>query len=564
MLRDFQIDMKNRIYAAWQEPNVFNIIPVLPTGAGKTVLFCNIVSEYQRPSRIIAHRQELIAQASLKLNREGVTHGIDAPKPVISEIVKLHHELHNHSLYSHRSDVRVCSVDSLKDDPRAFSVGLVVIDEGHHVLRGNKWGRAMQSYPNARGLFPTAHALRADSAGLGRDADGLADELVLGPTAREVIDRGFLTDYKIYCPSTDIDFSDVPIGSTGDYSLPQLRSATHKSNRLVGDVVRHYRAYAEGELGITFAVDVESAKDIANAYAAQNIPAHVITAKTPLTVRVQLMRQFRRRQILQLVSVDCLGEGVDVPAVRVVSLARKTASFQLFAQQTGRSLRVDVEDSIAEKWGEYTDAERLMLIEASKKPNAIIIDHVGNVGFHGLPDVRKSYTLDREESRSRSRRGDIQQRICNECTQPYERILLQCPHCGAVPEPPSRSTPEAVDGDLVLLEPEVCAAMRADVERLLHGVFYPPTTVSAPIQKQILKNHQDRVRGLYSLRSAMELWGGWRIHVGEPERVAQKRFYAKFGIDVLTALTLSSADASELEIRVRMDLERNNIVEAVK
>ena len=45
-------------------------------------------------------------------------------------------------------------------------------------------------------------------------------------------------------------------------------------------------------------------------YRGVGVAAEIIAAKTPLAVRGQLIRQFRARNILQLVSVDVLGEGV--------------------------------------------------------------------------------------------------------------------------------------------------------------------------------------------------------------------------------------------------------------
>ena len=107
MLRDFQVALRDQIYAAWQEPNVINVMATMATGGGKTVLFCDIVANYQRPTVLIAHRQELVAQASLALNREHVPHGILAPKAVQKQIIQLHHDTHGYSSYAYRSDTKV-------------------------------------------------------------------------------------------------------------------------------------------------------------------------------------------------------------------------------------------------------------------------------------------------------------------------------------------------------------------------------------------------------------------------------------------------------------------------
>lgn len=565
--RDFQLDLRNRIYAAWAEPNVFNVMPTCATGGGKTVLFCGIIGEYQQPSVVIAHRQELVAQTSLALNRESVPHALIAPRAVREQIIKLHHEWHGYSSYAYRSETRVGGVDTLlnhdKTDRWLSSVGLVVQDEGHHVLRENKWGAAMALFPNARGLFPTAHALRADRAGLGRNADGLVDRLVRGPSCRELIERGFLTDYRVLCPQSDIDFSGLQIGATGDFSLPKLRAVTHASNRIVGDVVRHYLKYAGGKLGVTFAVDIEAALEIANAYNAAGVPAKVITSKTPIAERGQLMRQFRARALLQLVSVDCLGEGVDVPAIEVISMARKTASFQLFAQQFGRALRVMVPDTQAAAWNTYTDAERRAHIAASQKPLALIIDHVGNYIYFAeqgrLVDMPQEYSLERTESRERGSVAAIFLRPCIECALPYERYLVSCPHCGATPEPGSRSTPEQVEGDLEFLDVDALRTLQAEKARI---DAEPPPVFPGAVGFAIQKNHLKRQEAQTVLRKSMQLWGGWREAQGLTTREAQKKFWFEFGVDVLSAQTLGTNETWTLNGKIQEQLATHGVYAA--
>src|SRR5579863_8455260 len=80
MLRDFQYDLKGEIYRAWHESARY-VMCTAPTGSGKTVLFCDIVKEMGCPACLISHRQELVSQAALSLNREAVPHGIIAPQP---------------------------------------------------------------------------------------------------------------------------------------------------------------------------------------------------------------------------------------------------------------------------------------------------------------------------------------------------------------------------------------------------------------------------------------------------------------------------------------------------
>jgi hypothetical protein len=155
------------------------------------------------------------------------------------------------------------------------------------------------------------------------------DELIQGPSGRYLVNEGYLTDYRIFAPPSDLDLSTVTLSAGGDYSPPKLRNAVHKSH-IMGDVVSHYLKLAQGKLGVTFAVDIEAAIEIAQAFKQAGVSAEVISSKTPDVTRHYIMRRFRNREILQLVNVDLLGEGVDVPAIEVVSMARPTCSFALY------------------------------------------------------------------------------------------------------------------------------------------------------------------------------------------------------------------------------------------
>lgn len=570
MLRDFQVDVKSSIYNAWRG-GAYNIMPIMPTGSGKTVVFCDIIRDLDRPACTIAHRQELVAQAALALNRERVPHAIIAQKQVVQQIIALEHEMQGYSCFNSRAQVRAAGVDTIiRHDPtdRWYSqVGVVVQDEGHHVLRENKWGRAQLMFPNARGLFFTAHGVRGDGAGLGRGADGLVDELVVGPCGRDLIRRGFLTDYRIVCVGSDIDFSEVPIGASGDYSMPKLRAATHASKQIVGDVVKHYLRFAPGKLGVTFAVDIEAATKIRAAFNLGGVSAEIITSDTPLNVRGALMKKFRARQILQLVSVDCLGEGVDVPAIEVVSMARRTASWQLMCQQFGRGLRVMVDEKYWQHWDKYTDEQRVTLIAMSPKPKAIIIDHVGNILWHaeqrGLPDTAQEYSLNRRESGARAKSDALKLRVCIECFMPFPRFMLACPNCGGVVQPAGRGSPELVDGDLIELDADVLAALRGEIDRVNGPAAAKIGFLDPSIQRHALRVHHDRYRAQQSLQRHLMLWGGWQQHIGLSLRESQKLFFLRFGVDVMSAQALNLLDATALEARVSAELQKHNVVEAV-
>lgn len=564
-LRPYQVDAKSSIYQAWNAGAV-NVLAVLPTGSGKTVVFSDIIHDHRGPSCAIAHRQELVAQISLALARDRVRHRIIGPKNVIKLCVNLHMAEVGASYYNPSASCAVAGVDTLVrrgDDLAGWlqSVTLWVQDEAHHVLKDNKWGTAAAMFPNAKGLGVTATPTRADGKGLGRHADGLFDVMVQGPGMRELIDMGYLTDYRIFAPPSDLIIDDQDVGASGDWSRSKLKTAAKKSH-IIGDVVGHYLRIAPGKLGVTFATDVETATDTAAEFNAAGVPAEVVSAKTPDADRIAILARFKRRELLMLVNVDIFGEGVDLPCLDVVIMARPTQSFALFVQQFGRALRLMIDGALYPIWDTITDEERRAHIAASSKPAAIIIDHVGNVERHGLPDAYREWSLDRRDRRSSSAPSDvIPVRTCAnvECFAVYERVYKACPFCGFVTPPAGRSLPEQVDGDLIELDAEALAILRGAVaytnmteaEKLaeVQGKYMPIVG-----QRAALKRQRQQLEAQEALQASMSWWGGYHRAAGQDDSEIYRRFFFAFGVDFMNAQALKTTDALALADRVNFKL----------
>lgn len=530
-LYPFQQDAKRDVLAAWSD-GARNVLLVLPTGGGKTVLFSDLIREERGASVAIAHRQELVGQISMALAQNEVKHRIIGSPDLARECTRAHLRDAGRNFVDPQARCAVAGVDTLvRMDaklPWFSQVKLWVCDEAHHLQKGNKWGNAVAMFPNARGLGVTATPRRADGRGLGRHADGVLDLMVEGPTTRELMQEGWLSSYRIFAPPSDVDTSHIPLSAGGDFSPPAVSAAVHASRTIVGDVVGHYLRIAAGKLGVTFAVDVASAGEIAAAYRAGGVPAEVVSAKTPGALRAEIIRRFKAREILQLVNVDLFGEGFDLPAIEVVSLARPTCSLALYLQQIGRALRT-----------------------LDGKTHGIIIDHVGNVHRHGLPDSPRVWTLDRQERRSRSTVEIVTTRICVGCTGVYHKVLSACPYCGFAWTPALRTLPEHVDGDLAELSPEALARLRGEIDKPL----VVPYGAAPEVVGAVRKRHRERVEAQEALRAVMALWGGAQ---GDDLRAAQRRFYIEFGIDVASAQALGRADAEILMGRIATWPSRTN------
>lgn len=555
-LRGFQTAVKVAMYGAWSA-GAKVVMPVMPTGAGKTVLMGDVALEYPSYGVALAHRSELVGQISIALAREGLRHDIVAPKAVIRSIVSGHMIEAGRSFYDARAKWKVASVDTIirrdLDANWLRQVGLGFIDEGHHVLRDNKWGRALNMFPNARWALPTATPERADGKGLGSHADGVVDALVEGPTMRWLIDQGYLTDYKILLPqASDLDMAGVDISpTTGDYNVDQMRQRVKGSTKIIGDVVKTYLERTNGLKAIAFAVDVEHATQIAAAFNAAGVPAAVVHAETLDTERLGLMQKFKAGELKVLVNVDLFGEGVDVPACQCVIMARPTASYGLFVQQFGRALRLMISAILSGAWDTFTVEQRKQFIADSGKAFAMITDHVGNIIKHmGPPDWRTHpWSLDARSKNKRAVDG-IPLRACtNEtCLQAYERTLPACPYCGQEPPLPKEPTrPEHVDGDMVLYTQEMLRELLGQKNKVDGACHMPPGIAADSFAGRAIRNtHAARQAAQAELRATMALV----MPPTKDSRINDRTFFHTFGVDTLTAQGLGSPEAAKLRQRI--------------
>ena len=393
----------------------------------------------------------------------------------------------------------------------------IVVHNCHHLTKNNKWGKAVQLFQNAYGLGVTATPNRADGQGLGRWADGYTDDMIIGPSMRWSIEHGFLADYEIVCPKSDLKVDDSQVSANGDWSNQTLRKAAKKS-KIVGDVVQNYIKYAPGRQAIVFATDIETADEIAKDFNEHNIKAVSLNGNSHDTYRKQSLKLFAKSEIQVLVNVDLFDEGLDIKGCDVVIMARPTASLGKYLQSVGRALR------------------------PAPGKTALIIDHVSNVIRHGLPDMPREWSLDRRQKKAKQVKDpdEIELTVCKNCLKPYEKFRTVCPYCGAepaLPEPRSRSI-EMVEGDLILLD-------RAALERMRRGTMLEApgsvaervARVAGPIAAKGVANRQiEKIAAQGELKDAIAQWAAIERSKGFNDREIYKRFYLSTGMDVLTAL----------------------------
>lgn len=562
-LRQYQQELVDQTFVEWGNGHK-NVLVVLPTGGGKTVVLSSIVHRQNAPSCVIAHRQELVSQISLALARNGIYHRVVAPTKVIRMIVSIHMVELGRSFYDPQGKCAVAGVDTLirrGDQLRSWlpTVSLWVQDEAHHVLKENKWGKAASMFPNAKGLGVTATPCRTDGAGLGRHHDGLMDKMIVGPTMRDLINMGYLTDYKIYAPLNNIDRSQIRVSkATGDYNNNDVVKAVEESTlvtgktRVVGDVVQFYLDRLMGKLDVVFIPSIKQAEELERQFIAAGIPAKSLNGSTPDDERAAAIRKFANREYMVLINVALFDEGFDCPSIEVVQDAYPTTSYGRFAQRFGRMLRIK-----------------------DGKEFGIYVDHACNIMAdvttvnHGLPDAPREWSLDRRVKRNSGVNDGEPLRVCTNvtCLQPFPRVRKDCPYCGEpVPPPKDRSGPESVDGDLFELDPSVLAQLRGEVIELdkfdEHVTAYraqlqakhTPKIYELSHVKRFAQKLETNIESQRGLRDMMAWWAGHWRSAGATDDEIYRRFYLKFGCDWLSAMAMQSVEANTLAERVALNI----------
>lgn len=411
--RDYQLTGINQTRQSFTLGNK-NVLYVLPTGGGKTVTFTYITQQSVLKGNtvwIIAHRKELINQASRTLSNFGVNHGIIHPKatPKYSELVQ------------------VASVQTLVNRMHNYKKpNLIIVDEAHHATAG-MWRKVIEANPQSVVLGVTATPERSDGIGLG----DVFDDIVVGPQIYDLIDLGFLVEPIVFRPPMIAELDKVKTHKS-DFVREDLAIAMNKQT-ITGDAIEHYKKYAFGEPTIVFTANVQHAKDVAEQFRKSGFAFYAVDGAMDDNERDYLMSNLGTPSVMGLVSCDLISEGTDIPAVACIILLRPTHSLCLFLQQVGRGLRT-----------------------IAGKSNCIILDHVGNTIRHGMPTQHRYWSLEgrkKRGKRAKNEENDIQITTCTKCYYTAMKFVI-CPACGHEVEIHQQSEIEVVDGELVLVVDE--------------------------------------------------------------------------------------------------------------
>lgn len=195
---------------------------------------------------------------------------------------------------------------------RIGSPDLVIQDEAHH-LASPGWKLVHELWPEAKLLGLTATPMRGD----GKPLRPYYDHLVKIADYSELIEAGVLVSCEI----------DRPTG------VSTRIGRTARQNAAQAYLVHN------GLRAIIFCEDTEHSRATVKELRLAGVRAEHIDGDTPDKVRERLFAQFEAGELEVLCNCDVLTEGVDLPCVECVVLAKSYKTRGAYMQAGGRGLR---------------------------------------------------------------------------------------------------------------------------------------------------------------------------------------------------------------------------------
>lgn len=398
-LRDYQPPLVEELRAKIKAGNR-SVLTQACTAFGKTACCIYMISRsisLGKKSAFLVPRKDLVDQISRALVESDIRHSFIAA---------------GREFYAPHQ-VHVCTIGSLIRRMNWINPDVLYVDETH--FGSNQLDKIIKYYKAQGtviiGLSATPWKLSGRGLGCWYDA------MVQGPSVSWMIEKGWLSEYRYFCPDSP-DLSSIHT-SAGDYAKGELSETMESNKVLMGSAVEHYKTWAIGKLNVAFCVSRKHAELVAAEFNNNGVPAASVDGTMRMSERSRIFRAFAKREILCLTSIDLLHTGFDLSlaagmpvTVESMSDLRPTQSLALQVQKWGRVLR-------------------------KKDEAAFIFDHAGNRDRHQYPDTEREWTLEDRITKKRKKNAEeavvvnLNFRICPKCFASNPLTAVSCKECKA-------------------------------------------------------------------------------------------------------------------------------------
>jgi superfamily II DNA or RNA helicase len=335
------------------EAGVRRLYVDLPTGTGKSTIAAAFAAQRlgQTQGRVLVlvHRQDLVLQLAETLRQEGLEVGLLMqgsrvldPPVVVATIQSLTPETTRDLLAANQAAILT-----------------VLIDEAHHAVVGSSYERVLTDIEHAAGARPvatvgwTATPYRTDE----RSMLELLPFCAFARTIPEMVREGWLAPLTWQPVQIDLDLEHVATTrKTGELDYAETTLARHLLREgITAQLVEHVASRIGQRSTLVFAANVQHAEHLSAAFCARGFSTAVVSGRTSRKRREELFTGWRSGTIQVVCNCDLLTEGIDMPIVAALVIARPTLSPGLYMQMLGRGMRT-----------------------AEGKTDCLVIDVVGN------------------------------------------------------------------------------------------------------------------------------------------------------------------------------------------
>ena len=356
--------------------------------SGKTFISANVIKELNKMNKkvwFIVANEPLIIQTynefeKFELSKSIIKSGLDK---------YFNSDAKNQIAMLQTLVKRLDKTENIKPD-------ILFFDEADFCSKGKMVQKIKEKYPDAQIIgvtgTPTNHA------GYLLEGFDFYHEVI---TVRELQKQGFLSIDKNFIPSTP-DLSNVRVMSTGDFNEDDLDSVCNQTY-LINDVVETYKKVNCGYSGIVFAININHAEKVQEAFCKAGIKTGIIHSKMKKFQRDYWLDAHKSGRIQLLVNVGILTRGYnDVNIIDCIFL-RPTNSLPVWLQSVGRLARID------------TDGKKFFRL----------FDYSGNIERHGLWSEPRLYTFNNEPKKE----VEFKPIVCPSCFSVIYEKTNTCPEC---------------------------------------------------------------------------------------------------------------------------------------
>jgi superfamily II DNA or RNA helicase len=311
-LRPYQIDIINQTI----QTNASTLIQV-PTGGGKTVIAKEIALT------LTARDQHVLFIAPKIILMDQTADVFKGMKP---------HIVHGNNKYDPNHHILISTIQTAVNR-KDLNPDVIIVDEVHHGYSGKNLEELKLAHPNSRiiGLSATPY-----------DKDGVllkGFDIVLDDYDVDyMIENGYLVHIEAFT-AVHQNLSNIRIVA-GDYDKAELGKLMGNRNAVLEVVNATKERIEKSKKTIVFAVDINHAKLLTEAYKQAGLMTNVLHSEQDKQEQKNIIEHFKKGHLKILVSVLMLTTGFDVPDTDTAVIARPTKSQNLYKQMVGRIMRL--------------------------------------------------------------------------------------------------------------------------------------------------------------------------------------------------------------------------------